>query len=320
MEELSLTEFGMRLFWAVIGFFDHGELISYQNILIPLAIAMLIAWRMKANPIRYFFDKTVWRSKSVQLDMLYYLLIVPMGAFLVIPLFVTVQLYLNVEGVALLEHWFGPAAAHGENGLAEMALYSLLMFLCLDFGFFISHYASHKWKLIWCFHKVHHSAEKLVFFSAMRFHPFDIAWNVGASLALTGVVGALCQYSFYSGEEVLELFGNHIIVGLSYLTTHNLRHSHIWLHYPRWLRFLMSPAQHQLHHSMRPQHIDRNFGYLLTCWDQWFGTLYEPKEQEPFETGVVGMASEGPRTHDSVWKLLTVPFRDAYDVLAGRKR
>ena len=54
----------------------------------------------------------------------------------------------------------------------------------------------------------------------------------------------------------------------------NLRHSHVWITYGRIMeRLLISPAQHQIHHSKNKVHFDRNFGVVLAIWDGMFGTL-----------------------------------------------
>ncbi|GAB5435666.1 MAG: hypothetical protein FalmKO_07910 [Falsiruegeria mediterranea] len=43
---------------------------------------------------------------------------------------------------------------------------------------------------------------------------------------------------------------------------------------------LISPAQHQIHHSVARQHHDRNFGAALAVWDWMFGTLHLSEKQE----------------------------------------
>jgi len=74
-----------------------------------------------------------------------------------------------------------------------------------------------------------------------------------------------------------------------YLFGYNLRHSHIWLSYgPRWSRWFISPAQHQIHHSRKPEHIDRNMGFMFAVWDRLFGTLYVPVEEEELPLGLEG--------------------------------
>jgi sterol desaturase/sphingolipid hydroxylase (fatty acid hydroxylase superfamily) len=53
----------------------------------------------------------------------------------------------------------------------------------------------------------------------------------------------------------------------------NLRHSHVWLSYGPFVeRLAISPAHHQVHHSVDAKHHDRNFGSALAIWDWMFGT------------------------------------------------
>ena len=72
----------------------------------------------------------------------------------------------------------------------------------------------------------------------------------------------------------------------------NLRHSHVWLSYGVVLNHIfISPAQHQIHHSQRPDQFGKNVGYALAIWDWLFGTLYVPKGRETFSFGL-GDSSE----------------------------
>ena len=91
-----------------------------------------------------------------------------------------------------------------------------------------------------------------------------------------------------------------------------LRHSHIPIRYGRALEhILISPMQHQVHHSSDPRHHDKNFGEIFAFWDWMFGTLYVP---EPDEDLVFGIAdSEGTlieQPHPGFWAAMLVPFRD----------
>ena len=92
-----------------------------------------------------------------------------------------------------------------------------------------------------------------------------------------------------------------------YLLGYNLRHSHIWFSYPSWLsQILISPAQHQIHHSIHPRHLDKNMGFIFAFWDGLLNTLYVPTRREDLTFGL----SEGP-SHDygGVLALYFMPFR-----------
>jgi sterol desaturase/sphingolipid hydroxylase (fatty acid hydroxylase superfamily) len=67
----------------------------------------------------------------------------------------------------------------------------------------------------------------------------------------------------------------------------------------------MSPAHHQLHHSIETRHLNRNFGVKFPFWDALFGTLYDPKQPETFR---VGLAEPEPHEFTSVWRLYILPF------------
>ena len=54
-----------------------------------------------------------------------------------------------------------------------------------------------------------------------------------------------------------------------------------------WIeRFFISPAQHQLHHSIAEEHYDKNFGVSLAVWDWMFGSLHLSIEKDDFQLGV----------------------------------
>ena len=54
-----------------------------------------------------------------------------------------------------------------------------------------------------------------------------------------------------------------------------MRHSHIDISYWKWLEHvLISPSQHQVHHSIAEEHYDKNFGAALAIWDWIFGSLH----------------------------------------------
>jgi sterol desaturase/sphingolipid hydroxylase (fatty acid hydroxylase superfamily) len=58
----------------------------------------------------------------------------------------------------------------------------------------------------------------------------------------------------------------------------NLRiffHSQFWISFgPVFNHIFISPAQHQIHHSVLPQHRDRNMGAIFAFWDYFFGRFY----------------------------------------------
>ena len=326
-----MNELLAALFRAVLSLrsvVTNSELVSVTNMAIAVVIAAaVLLWRTPANRgkgnLRHrLFPAKVWRHPSALLDVKFYVVIQALRAAILVPALLIITVGLSYKVLAGLEYFAGPRwpGSTGANSWGTIGLYTLLVFLAQDFAFFASHLLQHKWKWLWCFHKVHHSATVLVPFTAMRFHPLDTFWNMIWGAGLVGVMSGVCQYFFYNGESEWRLFGNNLVVALSFLTTHNLRHSHVWLHYPhRIANWLLSPAQHQIHHSLAPEHVDKNLGYLFAAWDRMFGTLVNPTEKLDLKVGVEGMPESGPLAHDSVKGILLAPFRELFGGHGGKQ-
>ena len=76
----------------------------------------------------------------------------------------------------------------------------------------------------------------------------------------------------------------------------------------------MSPAQHQIHHSIDPRHHNRNFGSCLSLFDWLFGTLELPPVQSPQLT--FGVDREAANPH-SLTALLITPTIASLGLLAA---
>mgnify|MGYP005703375245 FL=1 len=83
------------------------------------------------------------------------------------------------------------------------------------------------------------------------------------------------------------MLGANVLLFLFNTAGSNLRHSHIGIRYWSWLEYiLISPAQHQLHHSVAQKHHDKNFGAALAIWDYIFGSLHHSVEIEELKLGI----------------------------------
>jgi sterol desaturase/sphingolipid hydroxylase (fatty acid hydroxylase superfamily) len=179
--------------------------------------------------------------------------------------------------------------------------------LAFDAGVFLAHILQHKIPVLWEFHKIHHSAEVLTPITVYRNHPVDDLFAGSMIALLTGIVrGAFVFVYPYGIEEVL-INGLNIVLFVFYVTGANLRHSHIWLPYPRALRYvLISPVQHQIHHSADPKHFDKNYGFMLAYWDILAGSLDVPEGREELKFGLYdGEHGE----YDTLLRLYFLPFR-----------
>ena len=68
--------------------------------------------------------------------------------------------------------------------------------------------------------------------------------------------------------------------------------SKYWIHSPTSAQLtgvrgvFVTPRFHRIHHSLEPQHFDKNFGILFSFWDRLFGTAYHPVRDEWPDTGL----------------------------------
>lgn len=213
------------------------------------------------------------------------------------------------------------AVAFGDHGHMAWSgptslLFSLLLLLVSDLATYINHRLHHELALLWPFHSVHHSAEVLTPFTLYRKHPlYDLTKKLCAALII-GVFQGVVAYLFVGPIETVKLFGINMFFFLLFLPLSNLRHSHIWISYGSFLNHvLISPAQHQIHHSCLPRHINKNYGEVFAIWDWLFGTLYVPKDQEEL---VLGLGPGADQPHSSVARFYLQPFVDFWVALTRR--
>jgi len=155
------------------------------------------------------------------------------------------------------------------------ALFTVSAFVAEDFSRFFLHWLLHKVPALWAFHRVHHSAEVLTPVTLYRTHPVESALNRARGALVTGAITGLFVWLFGASVRGWQLFSVDALGLLWTLSGANLRHSHVWLSFgPRLERWLLSPAQHQVHHSVAERHQDKNFGTVFAFWDRLFRTLY----------------------------------------------
>jgi len=275
------------------------------------------AWAGGRSPrefLRRTFAARIWWHASARADYGFYLVNAVLYLLLVGPWLLT------VAGVAFpvrdgLKALFGPGPWFLELGWGLALAYTLVHFLARDFGRWFGHWLQHRVPLLWEFHKTHHSAEVLVPLTNARAHPVDLIVMAVCGNACVGLVAGAALYLFGARLDIWHVYGINAIIFAFDLLGSNLRHAPVWLSYgPVLEKWLISPAQHQLHHSVDPKHWHKNMGFVLAVWDRLFGTLYVPKGHEAVTYGL-GDGSE-PEYH-GVARLYWVPVRRTWARLIG---
>jgi sterol desaturase/sphingolipid hydroxylase (fatty acid hydroxylase superfamily) len=129
------------------------------------------------------------------------------------------------------------------------------------------HRLQHEHDWLWRFHAVHHSAPRLYWLNAGRFHPVDIG--------LLYIVGYLPLVVLGCPEEVIGLFALFdAVFGM-------LQHSNIEMHLGPLNRVFSAAEPHRWHHSRVLGEANTNYGSNLLVWDLVFGTFFLPANREP---------------------------------------
>ena len=240
-----------------------------------------------------FFDRETWLGRSALND--YFILFTGFLLRVTILSWAYVSWQPTAGFVAGLFKSMGVTGTSldGSSMLVAVALTATL-FLVDDFLRYTVHLAMHRVPELWEIHKVHHSAEKLNFATAERFHPVEtILTTAGLTIGM-GVVNGIFFAFFGDQLTPLTVFGANAGLVLFNLAGGVLRHAPVWVSFGTALeRWVISPAMHQIHHSDNPKHYDSNMGGSLSCWDRWFGTIYYPEVAEKEMTGY-GIGEETP--------------------------
>lgn len=272
------TNGGNRLFWVYLVAATVIAVLVYRR----AAPGVVPAHR--PGFLAFLFPKHIWRHPSARTDL---------GIVLIASVVMSLLFWPLLPGVGEVSDWL-TAALGGTVGTGGspppawvIAAFTLALLVADDFAKFFAHYLMHKVPALWELHKVHHSAEVLTPLTAYRFHPLELVLTALIVVTCVGSVNALFVLAWGGGITHVTLFGANIGLVVFNLLGGTLRHSHIWFSFgPRLERWFISPAQHQIHHSCAPRHIDRNMGYHLAIWDRIAGTLYVPDGHERFPLGI----------------------------------
>jgi len=149
----------------------------------------------------------------------------------------------------------------------------------VDFFFYWWHRASHTFEWLWDLHVIHHSDRNMNATTAIRSH-----WTVFLFELFLTVLPAM----FILGSIDSRIFA---LAGVA-ATWNFLIHTNINISFGPFSPLLMGPQAHRIHHSIMPEHRDKNFASLFPIWDIVFGTYYHPRKNERPPTGVTNLHIE----------------------------
>ncbi len=166
----------------------------------------------------------------------------------------------------------------------------LLIMLTTDLVQYWVHRAFHRVPLLWRFHRVHHSGEKMDWLAGSRLHIVDVLLTRSLSLMPMVVLG-------FSNEA--------INVYLPILALQSVFiHCNFGANLSPLRKLVTTPQFHHWHHTNDKNQLDKNFSISLPILDILFGTYHCPRDEWPSAYGLVGERIEG-----GYWAHLISPFR-----------
>ncbi len=145
------------------------------------------------------------------------------------------------------------------HGVPGVAATFVVFFLLSTFSSYWVHRLQH-WRFFWHLHRYHHAATALNLLTGLRNNPVE---------ALTNALSVPMPLLFLRVDD-----WTIAAMVLTFQTLSTLQHSELrwdfgW--FGRWI--MVSPRMHQIHHSVDPEHQDKNFS-VFPLWDHLFDTWY----------------------------------------------
>lgn len=141
--------------------------------------------------------------------------------------------------------------------------FRMVLFLLLwECSYYWVHRLLHT-RLFWPAHKWHHAFE-------------DFWWLAGMRASVVHNLLFAISFWWFWILDVPEPWAFPFFVYI--MVANNWMHLNLkparWMRYMEWI--FITPRYHQIHHSDSVLHYKYNLGFMLTCWDRWFGTYLNP--------------------------------------------
>ncbi len=140
------------------------------------------------------------------------------------------------------------------------------LFFILEFAYYWFHRASHRVRLWWLNHSVHHSPNEFTLSTAYR-----LGWTGRITLSLIFFV-PIAWLGFPPALVAIALS-----INLLY---------QFWIH-AEWIPklgflegILNTPSAHRVHHASNVEYLDANYGGVLVIFDRLFGTYIPERDEE----------------------------------------
>lgn len=175
------------------------------------------------------------------------------------------------------------------KSMPEVIGFFVLYLLMFDFTYYWLHRAQHTYAWLWKYHATHHADPNVSVLSTSRHHWLEEVFRfLPILLPLSMVFGSLGALPLWAL----------VFPGLYGLFIH-------WN--TPWRmnlvsRVVVTPWFHRIHHSVHPEHHNKNYAVFFPVWDVVFGSAHFAKPGEFPNTGI-----ETQLNPNSLRRLLPVP-------------
>ena len=139
-----------------------------------------------------------------------------------------------------------------------------VMVSAYDFGHYWMHRIMHE-GAGWRIHAPHHSAERLYWLNATRFHPVELAIDGIQESIVLALLGP-------SGDAMTAFTALRGIYG-------QIQHANVDMDSGPLNAVLSTPERHRWHHSVEPSEGNSNYGAIVSIWDTAFGSATMPDRE-----------------------------------------
>lgn len=298
-------------------FFDPKKRVFVGYLFSAIIISFLWLCVVKKKTLKEcfykIFDKKIFLSKSAIADYSLFIINIIIMMFLSPILISQLAIAAIVFEYLHTQTFLMPINANLQYLWLIPYFFTISYFVLDDLTKFITHALMHKIPILWEIHKTHHSARTLTPITIFRTHPLEGVIFVVRSALTQGIVIALFYYVYGNNITFITILGANLLSFWFHLLGSNLRHSHIWINYWDWLeKIFISPAQHQIHHSIKKEHHDKNFGVTFAIWDYIFGTLCTSKDNHVSKFGIT--ENEYKNEHN-IFYLYVSPFIGIFKII-----
>jgi sterol desaturase/sphingolipid hydroxylase (fatty acid hydroxylase superfamily) len=164
--------------------------------------------------------------------------------------------------------------------LTNSIIATVFAFVIDDFFRFAHHVVMHKLKILKRLHSVHHSATNLTPFTLFRTHPIEALIASFRNVLSMGVIITFMSFILKGQVSAMDILGVNLFGFLFNTAFSNLRHSPVPMTFGPLEYVFISPRMHQIHHSNKKEHYEKNYGVALAIWDQILGSFHRPSSKE----------------------------------------